>query len=271
MRGRRWGLHGGRRASYHPKGTVDKMAAMAPGPERQLIIDLSRGVKGTFLEGQLIVGGSSGLLAFPTETPAFTEDIDFLILEDLVAARGAEVVRLLEGLGYLREPETPTFTSPGRPAFDLVGYSTKDFSDHLSPPGFLQVMVFGDLGVVLAAEGSVETDPAGAKALSPAGFCVVKLMTVRVEKGAKDKLQALLVIAEREEDARFRQSMGRILKRFDRDRRRDAVADAQSAFLSLQQDPEFRDRGAEGYAALLTRVEAGYQHLTEILREARHG
>lgn len=242
---------------------------MEPGPEGQFITELSRGLRGTFLEGQLIVGGSSGLFAFATETPAFTEDFDFLILEDLVAARGAEIVRILEGQGYRREPETPTFTSPGRPTFDLVGYSTNDFSDHLSPPGFLQVMVFGDLGIVLGVEGSVHADPAGTRALSPAGFCVVKLMTVRVEKGAKDKLQALLVIAERGKDGAFRQSLRRILSRFDRDRRRDALADAQSAFLSLQRDPEFRDRGAEGYAQFLTRVEAGYKHLMEILREAR--
>ena len=35
--------------------------------------------------------------------------------------------------------------------------------------------------------------------------------------------------------------------------------------LSLQRDPEFRDRGAEGYLQFLERVESGYSALVSIL------
>ena len=187
---------------------------MNGGAEHELIDELFGGLRGTFLEGQLILGGSSGLFAFPTSAPAYTEDLDFYLSEELVVNRGAEIVKLLTKLGYKRQPETPTFSAPGRPSLDLVGYSTIMPADHLSPPGPLQVMVFGDLGIILACPGSVARYPTGRTALSPAGFAAVKLMTLRVEKGAKDKLQALLVIAERADDASFRGTLSETLGRF---------------------------------------------------------
>jgi len=39
--------------------------------------------------------------------------------------------------------------------------------------------------------------PSGGRALRPASFVIVKLLTERAHKGVKDKLQALLVLAER--------------------------------------------------------------------------
>lgn len=63
----------------------------------------------------------------------------------------------------------------------------------------------------------------------------------------------------------FRNNLRRVLNRFDADRRSDALADAQSAFLSLQRDPEFRDHGAEGYTDYLRRAESGYRALADIL------
>jgi hypothetical protein len=244
---------------------------MSQRPEERLLVHLEQGLRGTFLEGQLILGGSSGLFGFATETPAFTEDLDFLICEDLVASRGSEIVELLGRFGYERMPETPTFSRAGWPSFDLVGYPVRDLTDHLSPPGPLQVMVFGDLGTILSDPTSVERGREGAMVLTPAGFCAVKLLTLRMEKGAKDKLQALLVVAERREERGFRGSLSRILSQFDADRRADALADAQSAFLSLQRDPEFKDRGAEGYRPFLEATETGYRALVEILAESPHG
>lgn len=244
---------------------------MVTEPDRELIGAIFRGLEGTFLEGQLILGGSSGLFGFPTTAPAFTEDLDFLVREDLVVGRGAEIVRLIQSLGYERTPDSPTFSASGRPSFDLVGYSATDCTDHLSPTGALQVMVFGDLGIILGEAGSVERYPNGGLVLSPPGFCAVKLTTVRVEKGSKDKIQALLVIAERSSEKQFCEALVRILNRFDVERRNDALADAQMAFLSLQLDPAFKDHGAEGYAGFLQRVEQGYRALNGILGGRLHG
>lgn len=240
-------------------------------PEPGLIADLHQGLRGTFLDGRLILGGSSGLFGFPTRAPAFTEDLGFMITEDLVVARGGEIVHLLSNLGYRHEPETPTFAGAVGPSFDLVGFSTSDFTDHLSAPGPLRVMVFGDLGIILTDPASVIREPERIASLSPAGFAAVKLMTMRVEKGAKDKLQALLVISERTSDPVFRETLVRILGRFDPERRRDAVSDAQGAFLSLQRDPEFRDQGAEGYGAFMEGLESGYRALLDLAEEPRRG
>lgn len=74
--------------------------------EHELMDALFKGLRGTFLEGQLILGGSSGLFAFRSIAPAYTEDLDFYINETLVVDRGAEIVKLLAKLGYRRQPET---------------------------------------------------------------------------------------------------------------------------------------------------------------------
>ena len=96
-------------------------------------------------------------------------------------------------------------------------------------------------------------------------------MTVRVEKGAKDKLQALLIISERAGDAAFRGTLSEILGRFDEETRSDVLADAQVAFLSLKKDPTFRDHGAERYASFLEGLESGYRALIEIVKESLSG
>lgn len=240
---------------------------MDPDRARAWIAGLSGGLRGSFLEGRLILGVSAGLFGFATSAPAFTEDLDFLIEEDLVVARGGDVVRLFEGLGFRRVPESPTFLKEGGPGFDLVGYSRTDFEDHLSPEGELRVMVFGELGRVLEDPESVETGLCGIRSLGPAAFCAVKLLTMRVEEGAKDKLQALLVIAERREDASFLAVLSRMLRAFGGDRVLDVLGDAQVAFLSLQRDPTFRDHGAEGYARSIEQAAAGQQALVRLLGE----
>ena len=88
---------------------------MTAGPEIQVILNLASGLRGTFLEGELILGESSGLFGFPTRTPPFTESLDFLVREDLINARGKEVIDLLGKLGFQRYSDTPTFSSRGRP------------------------------------------------------------------------------------------------------------------------------------------------------------
>lgn len=55
-------------------------------------------LRGTLLEDQLVLGGSSGLLGFATSAPAFTDDADFLIREDLVVDERAQDPAFREGL-----------------------------------------------------------------------------------------------------------------------------------------------------------------------------
>ena len=46
------------------------------------------------------------------------------------------------------------------------------------------MMVFGDLSIVLAASGTIFEMPTQGRALTSAALTVIKLMTIRLEKGA---------------------------------------------------------------------------------------
>ncbi len=71
----------------------------------------------------------------------------------------------------------------------------------------LPIMVYGDLSKVLSAPGSTIELPTRGVALSPAALTAVKLLTIRLEKGSKDKLQALLLIEENGADEAFREEL----------------------------------------------------------------
>ncbi|MFL6289288.1 MAG: hypothetical protein ACJ759_00140, partial [Thermoanaerobaculia bacterium] len=133
-----------------------------------------------------------------------------------------------------------------------------------------RVMVFEDLSRVLGEGASTANLPAGGRALTPAAFVVTKLLTERAHKGTKDKLQALLVLAERGAEQRFVEEVLRLLREVDRVRLEDVQASAQNAFLALERDPTFSDAGAEGYAPVLRQVEAGLDRLLSLL-ERLHG
>lgn len=101
--------------------------------------------------------------------------------------------------------------------------------------------------------------------MKPASFVIVKLLTERAHKGAKDKLQALLVLAERGEDEAFEAEVYGLLAAVDRERLADLRASAQGAVFSLQRDPTFSDAGAEGYAPMRHLVEIGLARLSALL------
>lgn len=89
-------------------------------------------------------------------------------------------------------------------------------------------MVFEDLSRLLSDPAATAAHQAGGRALTPAAFVVSKLLTERAHKGTKDKIQALLVLAERE-DAGFREEVVRRLREFGPVRLDDVRASAQSA------------------------------------------
>ena len=87
----------------------------------------------------------------------------------------------------------------------------------------------------------------------------------RAHKGAKDKLQALLVLAERGEDEAFEAEVCGLLAAIDPERLADVRAAAQNAVFSLQRDPTFSDAGAQGYAPMRHQVETGLELLSALL------
>jgi hypothetical protein len=214
-----------------------------------------------------VLVGSSGLFGFATDVPALTEDIDISIPETTAARLGGEIVEALRRQGFEHEQGTATFIGPDGDAFDLLGHGEPGEGDHIGGTEALRVMVFEDLSRVLGVPTATVELSGGGRALTPAGFVVSKLLTERAHKGTKDKLQALLVLAERGEDEGFRQEILELLHGFDPVRLDDVRAEAHNASFVLQKDPAFTDAGAEGYAPVAEQVDAGFRRLLTILEK----
>jgi hypothetical protein len=234
--------------------------------ERRDALDLMRLLHETALGERLILAGSSGLYSASEVIPALTEDLDFLVDADWVAGHEALLLSELGRLGFEHVPETCTFVRSTGVSIDLVGYSTRDREDRIGGGARIPVMVYGDLSVVAGEAQSIVPAPGGSgRALSPAALAAVKLLTVRVEKGAKDKLQALLLVEENARRQGVLEELGRLLAQFERDRVDDAVADAQAAFLGLSSDPLRSDPQSAGYAEFCERLERGLSMLIRLL------
>jgi len=126
-------------------------------------------------------------------------------------------------------------------------------------------MIFGDLSRVLAAAGSTVEVPTQGRALSPAALAAVKLLTIRLEKGSKDKLQALLLIEENESDESFLNELHRLLSLFDSDRIEDALADAQAACLAVSGDAMRADAQSSGYTEMALAIRSGLTILENLM------
>jgi hypothetical protein len=212
-----------------------------------------------------VLVGSSGLFGFETRVPALTEDIDIAVPEEAVARHGREIVEALQAQGFEHQQGTASFIGPENAAFDLLGHGDEKEGDHTGGTDALRVMVFEDLARLLATPLATIELPSGGRALRPASFVIVKLLTERAHKGAKDKLQALLVLAERGEDEAFASEVCGLLADVNPERLADLRAAAQAAVFSLQKDPTFSDSGAEGYAPMRQQVEVGLKRLSTLL------
>lgn len=215
---------------------------------------------------EAVLVGSSGLFGFPTEVPALTEDIDVSVPETAVVRHGHKIVEALREQGFEHETGTATFIGPNGAIFDLLGHGDPGQGDHIGGTEALRVMVFDDLSRVLSDSSATAMLPAGGRALTPAGFVVSKLLTERAHKGTKDKIQALLVLAERQDESLTQDVIG-LLRDLDPARLDDVQASAQNAFFCLEQDPAFSDAGAEGYAPVARQVEVGLKRLLAILEK----
>jgi hypothetical protein len=212
-----------------------------------------------------VLVGSSGLFGFDTQIPALTEDIDVCVPELLVERDGDAIVQALAAQGFAHEHGTATFVSADGATFDLLGHGDPARGDHIGGQGALRVMVFEDLSRLVGEAGATSPVASGGRALSPAGFVASKLLTERAHKGTKDKLQALLVLAERSGEPPFEAEVVALLGQVDRLRLDDVRASAVEAVLALGRDPTFTDAGAEGYASAVRQAEAGLTQLLALL------
>jgi hypothetical protein len=233
--------------------------------ERESALRVLAALRRSPVADDAVLVGSSGLFGFETGVPALTEDIDIAIPEPLAIRHGREIVESLRHQGFAHEEGTATFVGSDGTVFDLLGHGDPEEGDHVGGGESLRVMVFEDLSRILGEGASTASLPSGGRALTPAAFVVAKLLTERAHKGTKDKLQALLVLAERGGEERFVEEILRLFREVDRVRIEDVRAGAQNAFLALERDPTFSDAGAEGYAPVLRQVETGLERLLSIL------
>lgn len=222
---------------------------------------------GTVLEGKLVLAGSSGLFGFKTAVQPYTEDVDLIIEEGLVRDKEDELIAVLSKAGFRHLPETATFLDADGHAFDLIAYSPESMEEAVGGGRLLRVMVFGDISRIIHQPDAVQRTPEGVVALSPAAFAVVKLMTVRETKSAKDKLQALGVISEHGEDFAFRQRFLAMFSSFETDRREDALSDSYAAILTLTEDPLYREGEISDYREYLDQISRGYETLQQWLED----
>ncbi len=228
------------------------------------MLALLRKLGGSPLGDQLILAGSSGLYGASETIPALTEDVDVVVDADWVAAHETFVLREMERLGFRQSPQTCTFSLPDGMSLDLVGYSREDQVDRIGGGPHLPIMVFGDLSRLLSAPESTLALSGGGRALSPAALAASKLLTVRLEKGSKDKLQALLLIEENADDPEFLASLRRHLSYFDPETVKDALADAQMAALAVAGDVMRADVQSSGYASMSKAADEGLRLLRRL-------
>jgi hypothetical protein len=230
-------------------------------PERPAVLSLLSRLGDSPLGKHLILAGSSGLYGASETIPALTEDVDVVVDADWVAAHETLILEEMRRLGFNHQPETCTFSLPDGMSLDLVGYSKEDEVDRIGGGPLLPVMVFGDLSKLLSASESTVELIGGGRALSPAALAASKLLTVRLEKGSKDKLQALLLIEENAHDPGFLAALRRHLSYFDAEDVKDALADAQVAAMAVEGDAMRADVQSSGYASMSRAVDEGLRLL----------
>ncbi|HEY4587860.1 MAG TPA: hypothetical protein VII86_01470 [Thermoanaerobaculia bacterium] len=234
-------------------------------PERSEVLSLLRRLRSGPLGDRLILAGSSGLYGVSEEIPALTEDVDVLVDADWVGAEEAFLLVEMARLGFEHQPGTNTFDLAEDLSLDLVGYSRQDAVDRIGGGKTVPVMVFSDLSKILSVPGSIIELPTQGKSLSPAALAATKLLTVRLEKGSKDKIQALLLIEENAENKGFRNDLRRLLNLFEPDQVEDALSDAQMACLAVSGDATRADAQSRGYAEMFQAVRKGLTLLEKIV------
>jgi len=226
-------------------------------PNRLEVLELLRRIEAGPLGNRLILAGSSGVYGVSETIPALTEDVDVLVDADWIAIEESVVLEQMRHLGFQHQSGSPTFTSAAGLSLDLVGYSRRDATDRIGGGKTLPVMVFADLSRLLSLPHATRELPGGGTTLSPATLAAAKLLTIRLEKGSKDKLQALLVIAENAGDKEFLERLRDLLGAFPPDRIEDSIADAHAALLAVSADVRIAGPQAAGYAGMQESLERG--------------
>lgn len=219
---------------------------------------------GLSFASSMILVGSSALYRLSSRVSPMTEDVDVALPEALLV-RDSKVVRgELTSCGFTQVESTATWVDRRGASVDLLTFDRDESSDRAGGAPGLPAMLFASLNRIL-------TDPegrgvvAGAPGhLSAVGLVLSKLTTLRLEKGVKDRLHALLLIAEHSPRPGFRDDFVALGGRFGAEEREDMVPDAQMALLSLQDRGAGQPDWAREYVHSLEEIRSGFLLLEEM-------
>lgn len=190
-----------------------------------------------------------------------------MIDADWVAGNEPLLIREMKKLGFEHQAGTSTFQRQDGFSLDLVGYSRLDFVDRIGGGPTVPVMVFGDLSKILSVPGSRIELPTQGWSLSRSALTATKLLTIRLEKGSKDKLQALLLLEENKTDENFLNELRHLFELFDADRMTDAMSDAQTACLAVSGDAARADAQSSGYVEMAQAITRGLATLKQLISQ----
>jgi hypothetical protein len=197
-----------------------------------------------------------------------TEDVDLAVPESLLQGDESRFRTALEGAGFRQVPGTATWTDEVGHSLDLLAFVEGDSEDRPGGTPGIPAMVFADLNRILqSALGRNDTGCPGH--LSVAGLVLAKLLTLRVEKGPKDRLHALLLLAEHEQDEELSPSLSALAATFPADTLEDVLPEAQAAVIALEQQSTLAGDWVRPYAARSGEVRKGFRVLQGIVETWR--
>lgn len=207
--------------------------------------------------------GSAALYRLSTRIPPMTDDVDIAVPEDLLVRSEGEVRQGLEAQGFRNVAGTATWIDDAGVSLDILAHAPGEGSDRVGGGPTLRVMVFADLSAILAdPRGRVPGAPGH---LSAAGLVLSKLLTLRAEKGTKDRLHALLLLGERGADDACARDLAGLLEGVGVAIREDVLAEAQAACVALGGAVVADDPWLRGYADRVDVVRVGFERLQAIL------
>lgn len=219
----------------------------------------------TSFASEILVVGSTCLFVLAPDIPPSTLDVDIAIPEERILAAPSAVLEGMSKAAFQRAGQTATWVLPGVGSCDLLAYSAPGAGDRVGGREPLKSLVFDDLCRVIARSWGAQAGPGNLQCLSPAAFCATKLATLRMEKGAKDKIQALSLIGKLRTDLPFERILVEALRSLDPMVREDLLADCQMA-LALSQG---RFSELDPYSSFLPLAQEGFRLLARLEVEFR--
>lgn len=224
-----------------------------------------RALSGLSFSRELVLVGSSALFALDSRLPPETEDVDVVVPEDILCRTPERVRGALEASGLVQVEATATWMTRDGLSVDLLAVAHGVTEDRVGGTPAMPAMVFADLARIILDDRSRGVVPGRPGHLSRAGLALSKLLTVRLEKGPKDRIHALLLIQEGAADAESLASLSSLIGELPASQREDLLPEAQLALVTISGAGVGAPDAARAYASRVDAAREGFELLREVL------